>query len=186
MPSRSFPTLCSLLPRIWFSTVPFYFTQTRGVTFFLASSRRSQTLVFPIQWGRGTLSKTNRSDKTLRRSQGMCERNAQTHAETIWKPGWNEQLSILCAQKSLKTCGQRSDRQCPAQSTGSTGEHEISVPFTKFSRILASLLDSSAGASWVPDEQITYLWKPESFVFRRACLASAFTLWVVHRALPGK
>lgn len=150
------------------------------------SSRRRQTLVFPIQWGRGTLSKTNRSDKTLRRSQGMCERNAQIHAETIWKPGWNEQLSILGAQKSLKTCGQRSDHPCPAQSTGSTEDHEISVAFIKFSRILASLLDSSAGASWVPGEQIPYLWKPESFVFRRARLDSAFTFWVVNRAFAGK
>lgn len=114
----------------------------------------------------------------------MCERNAQIHAETIWKSGWNEQLSIHCAQKSPKTCGQRSDRQCPAQCTRST-EHEINVAPVNLPGILASSLDRRAGASWVPAEQITYLWKPESCTFSRPCLNSTFSFWVVFRVLTA-
>lgn len=115
----------------------------------------------------------------------MCERNAQIHAETIWKSGWNERLPIHCAQKSLKTCGQRSGRPCPAQSTRSTEEHEMSVASLHCSRILASLLDCRAGASWVPGGQIAYLGKPESCVSPRTCLSSGFTFWVVPRTRPA-
>lgn len=42
--------------------------------------------------GGKTLSKTKRSDETLKRSQEMCDQNALIHAETIWKLRWKGQL----------------------------------------------------------------------------------------------
>lgn len=90
------------------SSAPLHSLAALGAFFLCEFSSTSEFgLTHPM--GGKTLSKTKRSDKTLKRSQEMCDQNSPTPAETIWKLCWKGQLLTHCARKSLKTCGQRSD-----------------------------------------------------------------------------
>lgn len=147
----SLPIPMSHSPFPPFCTLPFFrnFEVTLPCEF---SSRSEFGLTRPK--GGKTLSKTKRSDKTLKRSQEMCDQNAPIHAETIWKLHWKGQLSTHSAQKSLKTCGQQNT--LPRQHYPYRRRKEFVIRSYP-SSILASLLGGRAEAktaelcSWSKD-----------------------------------
>lgn len=109
--SISFPSFFPL--SMQFCTLPFF--RSFKVTFLCELSSIAELgLTHPM--GGKTLSKTKRSDKTLKRSQEMCDQNAPIHAETIWKLRWKRRLSTHYAQTSLKRCSQRSGLRCSTES----------------------------------------------------------------------
>ena len=91
---------------MWFCTL-LLFRAVEVIFFCEFSSVLELGLTRPM--GRKARSKTRRSDKTLKRSQEMCDQNSLTPAGTIWKTRWEGQLWTHYARESLKACGQRND-----------------------------------------------------------------------------